>query len=122
MRIDTGQSKAATNKFSIYRSSAGSGKTFTLTKEYLKLVFTTPGSQLFTPFYFRNILAVTFTNDAANEMKERILSNLMEIANLPKEGIHPMLTLLQEEIKQEYPDKFKEVGELKKYAASIHEL
>jgi len=121
MRIDTGQSKAATNKFSIYRSSAGSGKTFTLTKEYLKLVFTTPGSQLFTPFYFRNILAVTFTNDAANEMKERILSNLMEIANLPKEGIHPMLTLLQEEIKQEYPDKFKEVGELKKYAASIHE-
>lgn len=121
MQIDTNQSKETAKKFSIYRSSAGSGKTFTLTKEYLKLVFTTPGSQLFTPFYFRNILAVTFTNDAANEMKERILSNLVEIANLPQGEVHPMLALLLEEIQGEYPEKVKEVSELKKYAASIHE-
>jgi ATP-dependent exoDNAse (exonuclease V) beta subunit len=57
--------------FSIYSSSAGSGKTYTLTKEYLKLALSDPS-----PLYFRHILAVTFTNAAANEMKERILSSL----------------------------------------------
>ena len=57
--------------FSIYSSSAGSGKTYTLTKEYLKLALSDPS-----PVYFRHILAVTFTNAAANEMKERILSSL----------------------------------------------
>ncbi|MGW8315373.1 MAG: UvrD-helicase domain-containing protein [Bacteroidales bacterium] len=53
----------------LYRASAGSGKTFALTLEYLKLMFRTPGSH-------RNILAVTFTNRAAGEMKERILRRL----------------------------------------------
>lgn len=58
-------------KFKIYSSSAGSGKTYTLTKEYLKLVL-----QEENPYYFRHILAITFTNDAANEMKARILGAL----------------------------------------------
>lgn len=58
-------------KFKIYSSSAGSGKTYTLTKEYLKLVL-----QEENPYYFRHILAITFTNDAANEMKARILKAL----------------------------------------------
>ncbi len=53
----------------IYKASAGSGKTFALTMEYLKLLFTHPGNH-------RNILAVTFTNKAAGEMKQRILNNL----------------------------------------------
>lgn len=59
------------SQFKIYSSSAGSGKTFTLTKEYLKLIL-----QKNDPKSFRNILAITFTNDAANEMKHRILSAL----------------------------------------------
>lgn len=63
--------------FNIYSSSAGSGKTFTLTKEYLKLAL---GSDK--KYYFKNILAITFTNDAANEMKERILSALKAMADL----------------------------------------
>lgn len=61
--------------FKIYGSSAGSGKTFTLTKEYLKLVLNEED-----PRYFQRILAITFTNDAANEMKVRILKALKEIS------------------------------------------
>ncbi len=61
--------------FKIYGSSAGSGKTFTLTKEFLKLVLNEED-----PRYFQRILAITFTNDAANEMKVRILKALKEIS------------------------------------------
>ncbi|MCK6617591.1 MAG: UvrD-helicase domain-containing protein [Cyclobacteriaceae bacterium] len=54
----------------IYRSSAGSGKTRTLVKEYLKLALRNRAG------YFRHILAVTFANKATQEMKERIVRYL----------------------------------------------
>ncbi|KAA3438027.1 UvrD-helicase domain-containing protein [Rufibacter hautae] len=54
--------------FKIYSSSAGSGKTYHLTKEYLKLALQSEDVS-----YYKNILAITFTNDAAQEMKTRIL-------------------------------------------------
>ena len=57
----------------VYKASAGSGKTFTLAVEYIKLLVQNPTS-------FRNILAVTFTNKATEEMKMRILSQLYGIA------------------------------------------
>lgn len=57
--------------YQIYDASAGSGKTFTLVKEYLKLILIREGYQ-----DFRKILAITFTNKAVNEMKQRILSSL----------------------------------------------
>lgn len=60
--------------FHIYKSSAGSGKTYTLTKEYLKIALARKSS-------FKNILGVTFTNKATEEMKHRIISVLREIAN-----------------------------------------
>jgi ATP-dependent exoDNAse (exonuclease V) beta subunit len=56
----------------IYRSSAGSGKTFTLVKEYLKIALTKPES-------FHRILAITFTVKATEEIKIRILRELDEI-------------------------------------------
>ncbi|GAB4334898.1 MAG: UvrD-helicase domain-containing protein [Flammeovirgaceae bacterium] len=88
--------------FKIYRSSAGSGKTFTLTKEYLKLALVAPYSkEEFNPFYFKHILAITFTNFAANEMKERILNALQEIAKQKETNI---LQAIIEETKNEYPD------------------
>lgn len=59
--------------FIIYKSSAGSGKTYTLTLEYLKLAL---GSS----HAFRQILAVTFTNKATQEMKERILEVLERLS------------------------------------------
>ena len=55
----------------VYRSSAGSGKTFTLVKEYLKIIFLSKN-----PNAFKEILAITFTNRAANEMKDRIIDTL----------------------------------------------
>lgn len=61
--------------FKIYRSSAGSGKTFTLVKEYLKLLLVNQGDR-----YFRHISAITFTNKAAREMKQRILDSLSDFA------------------------------------------
>ena len=56
----------------VYKASAGSGKTFTLATEYIRLVVENP-------LCFRNILAVTFTNKATEEMKMRILSQLYGI-------------------------------------------
>lgn len=60
--------------FTIYKSSAGSGKTYNLVKEYLKLV-------LNDPIKYKNILAVTFTNKAAEEMKRRIIEKLKSLAS-----------------------------------------
>ena len=51
----------------LYKASAGSGKTYTLSKTYLELLL-----QDKNPNSYRNILAVTFTNKAAKEMKERV--------------------------------------------------
>ena len=59
------------SSFQVYNASAGSGKTFTLVKEYLKVVLNSDDR-----YTFQSILAITFTNKAAAEMKERILSNL----------------------------------------------
>lgn len=63
-----------TKPYTIYRSSAGSGKTRTLAKEYIKLALR------FQADYYKHILAVTFANKASQEMKERILLYLREFA------------------------------------------
>lgn len=56
----------------VYKASAGSGKTFTLAVEYIKHLIANPRA-------YRQILAVTFTNKATTEMKERILQQLYGI-------------------------------------------
>ncbi|TVQ44692.1 MAG: hypothetical protein EA362_09680 [Saprospirales bacterium] len=61
----------------VITASAGSGKTFRLTTEYLKLSLTK------SPSYFTRILGITFTNKAANEMKENILKELDLIVKNP---------------------------------------
>lgn len=58
----------------IYKASAGAGKTHTLTGEYLKLLFAHPHAH-------RRILAVTFTNKATDEMKSRIIEELYLLAS-----------------------------------------
>src|ERR1700752_3535422 len=63
--------------FVVYKSSAGSGKTYTLVKEYLKLALA-DSSRLNKAY--KQILAVTFTNKAATEMKERVLNALRQIS------------------------------------------
>ncbi|MCD8030326.1 MAG: UvrD-helicase domain-containing protein [Bacteroides sp.] len=59
-------------ELTVYKASAGSGKTFTLTVEYIKLLIRNPKA-------YQHILAVTFTNKATEEMKSRILSQLYGI-------------------------------------------
>lgn len=58
----------------IYKSSAGSGKTYQLVLNYLSLILKSKK-----PDKFKRILAITFTNKAAHEMKERVLQGLKKL-------------------------------------------
>lgn len=57
----------------VYRASAGAGKTFALTMEYFKIVFSSASE-------YKNVLAVTFTNKATEEMKSRIVREIHKLA------------------------------------------
>ena len=67
----------------IVRASAGSGKTFTLAKKYIKLLMEAEDR-----FAYRHILAVTFTNKATEEMKSRILKELHVLSAHPEESAY----------------------------------
>ncbi|MFM7731694.1 MAG: UvrD-helicase domain-containing protein [Flavobacteriales bacterium] len=67
----------STQNLIVLRASAGSGKTYALVKHFLILAL-----QHKSKTYYRSILAITFTNAAASEMKHRVLSTLERI----KEG------------------------------------
>ena len=67
--------------FSIYDASAGSGKTYALVKEYLKIILVAKKNDA-----YRNILAITFTNKAVHEMKSRIVGSLSEFAKEEPSG------------------------------------
>ena len=62
------------SSFSIYDAAAGSGKTFTLVKEYLKQILAAKSDD-----YFKHLLAITFTNKAVAEMKDRIIDTLKRL-------------------------------------------
>ncbi|TVT39246.1 AAA family ATPase [Hymenobacter setariae] len=93
--------------FRIYSASAGSGKTYQLTKEYLKLALGYPqpadptGERSFNPSYFKSILAITFTNDAAGEMKERIVGALRRFAQGTEDKPDALLAEVATELAQE---------------------
>ena len=86
----------AVSTFDIYNASAGSGKTFTLVKDYLKIVLS---SKKFLPH--RHVLAITFTNKAVDEMKTRIIEALMAFAS-PTILDHPdaLFTQVVEELQK----------------------
>ena len=79
----------------VYKASAGSGKTFTLATEYIRLIVENPTS-------YRNILAVTFTNKATEEMKMRILSQLYGIWQGLPESDNYLQVIVE---KTDYPPK-----------------
>ena len=79
--------------FSIYDASAGSGKTYTLVKEYLKIILSSSKNDA-----YRNILAITFTNKAVHEMKSRVVENLSEFAkDNPSEKAQELMQDIQGE-------------------------
>lgn len=112
----------------LYRASAGSGKTYALTLEYLKLMFRNPGAH-------RSILAVTFTNRAAGEMKSRILGRLhalstaddpcsireteglMEVSGLDEEGVKERAGMLLNRILNDY--SWFSVGTIDRFFQSV---
>tara|TARA_B100001287_G_scaffold261698_1_gene250979 strand:- start:27555 stop:30575 length:3021 start_codon:yes stop_codon:yes gene_type:complete len=71
--------------FTVYKSSAGSGKTYVLVKTYLSLLFSIDSN-----YGFKQILGITFTNKAANEMKKRVFLSLEKIV---EEGITNSLAI-----------------------------
>ncbi|MBU2573501.1 MAG: UvrD-helicase domain-containing protein [Elusimicrobia bacterium] len=96
-------------------ASAGSGKTYTLTQRYVQFLLSDiiPGNSL------QNILAVTFTNNAAKEMKVRILKWLKELAldkncskmdetlelvSLSRDEVHKRAAVLVDRIISDYSD------------------
>jgi ATP-dependent exoDNAse (exonuclease V) beta subunit len=104
--------------FQVYNASAGSGKTFTLVKEYLKIIL-----QDQDPRRYQQILAITFTNKAANEMKDRILENLLQfsVMDVSSETNDMALTLMEETqlslslIQKRSKDRLQDI--LKNYAS-----
>ena len=80
--------------FKVFQASAGAGKTFTLIKEYLELCLKEEGACM----QFRNILAITFTNAAANEMKAKIINALCEIIESHEVEPNTMEAILMEEL------------------------
>lgn len=78
--------KTPQSTFQVYNASAGSGKTFTLVKEYLKILLKSEDV-----FRFQKILAITFTNKAAGEMKERVLKNLHSFSKGNSNALLPII-------------------------------
>jgi len=76
--------------FTLVSASAGSGKTRTLTHRYLQLLL----SDRIPHTGLKNILAITFTNNAAVEMKRRILSSLKQVTFCNEETTHDLEELL----------------------------
>jgi ATP-dependent exoDNAse (exonuclease V) beta subunit len=82
--------------FSIYNASAGSGKTYTLVKEYLKIILLSHKNDA-----YRNILAITFTNKAVHEMKSRVVETLSEFSKEnPSEKAKQLMEQISHEINQ----------------------
>lgn len=89
----------------IIKASAGSGKTFTLAKKYIKLLLEAQDR-----YAYRHILAVTFTNKATEEMKSRILKELHILATEPAKSDY---------YKEFVPDHYKTDDELKEAASTV---
>ncbi len=102
------------NNFLVYKSSAGSGKTFTLVKEYLKIVLSDKTK-------IKNVLAITFTNAASAEMKHRIIEALGKLSDLKNKntdewssGIIDLKNILEEETKLTSEQIIENAGEVLK--------
>lgn len=106
--------------FHIYRASAGSGKTYTLTREYLKLALTAPALSEFSPRYFRHILAITFTNAATSEMKKRVIRQLERMQHPDAAVTDPMSAEVLAEM-QRVTGRALEGAELTRRAKAVAE-
>lgn len=86
----------------VYRASAGAGKTHRLTGEYLMLLFTHA-------LAYRRILAVTFTNKATDEMKTRIIEELYNLASGRKSDYAALLASAYSLTEKEVREKARKI-------------
>ena len=86
------------SELKVFRASAGSGKTYTLTQEYIRLLYNNPMD-------YAHTLAVTFTNKATAEMRSRILSTLHDLS-----CDAPGAYNLKKELKREFNKSDKEIS------------
>lgn len=84
-------------QLTVYKASAGSGKTFAITVEYVTLLLQEG------PLAYRHILAVTFTNKATAEMKLRILQSLWELTVMTDCGDPQQHTAFQQTVLERLP-------------------
>ena len=98
----------------VYRASAGAGKTHKLTGEYLTLLFGGTGA-------YRRILAVTFTNKATDEMKSRIVEELYNLSSGRKsdyvESLRATYALTEEQVRKQAKKILTDI--LHDYSASV---
>lgn len=92
-------------KFKVYTASAGAGKTFRLTLEYLKIALRNPKTK------FRTILAITFTVKATNEMKARIIEACKAFGETEAGNLTGRNKALFVELKKETPWSDGEIKE-----------
>ena len=97
--------------FNIYKASAGSGKTYTLVKEYIKKGLSTNNK-----IAHKSLLAITFTNKAASEMKTRIVETLFHFSqglkNSPDDSCQKLYSDLKLELKCTDAQLVKRSGQL----------
>lgn len=90
------------SRLEIYKSSAGSGKTTALAREYISLLYPRV-------HHFEHILAVTFTNKATEEIKERILLYLHRLRTFQPDAPPTPLKLIYDDLeprlRKQYPDE-----------------
>ena len=101
---------ASKSPLTIYKASAGSGKTFTLAAEYISLLVCAAarGQQE----AFKHIIAVTFTVKATGEMKDRILGTLYNLSDIVRSNLKP------EEISEETVSYLRKITQLTRDAFS----
>jgi ATP-dependent exoDNAse (exonuclease V) beta subunit len=98
--------------FTLLKASAGSGKTYSLAERFIQFLLSSHIPQN----HLRNILAITFSNNAAKEMKERILSWLKDLYfNDPEkiEEISEIVSLKKEHLAEKAGARIDEI--LKNY-------
>ncbi|HRS53917.1 MAG TPA: UvrD-helicase domain-containing protein, partial [Bacteroidales bacterium] len=91
-------------------ASAGSGKTTVLVKEYIKLILTNPSN-------FSKILAISFTNKAANEMKMRIINTLKQLSLLKNPNIATINQIVPELIDNTQENNTINISQIPQYAS-----
>ena len=84
----------SSHSLTVLNASAGSGKTYSLVKAYVTTLLTSEN-----PKKYRQLLAITFTNKAVQEMKERILGTLNAFSNYTtsQDSVPDMLSTIAEE-------------------------